>query len=560
MKDYLSEYELWQSNVTQKDLKSELDAMKYDNKRIEDAFYKTLEFGTAGLRGVMGAGTNRMNQYIIKQTTLAITKYLTKNGGDKKAVITYDSRINSEKFAHLTASIFASNNVKVYITNGCKPTPYLSFLVGLLKADVGINITSSHNPKEYNGYKVYDEQGCQIGEEVAEEISEIRECINPFEINEDDFDELKNLGKIEYVDDENENKYITTVLKQRVFKGDINNEIKIVYTALNGVGAPFAKRIFKEIGFSNAVYVQEQMEPNGNFTTCPYPNPELDDAISLAVQYAKKNNADYVLATDPDSDRLSVAYREKGTDNFRHLTGNEIGVLFAEFIFRNLKMQDKLPVNPVVVRSIVTTPWVDNIVKEYGGIVKETYTGFKNLCGEIRKLELNGEVDRAILAFEDACGYLKGSYVRDKDGVLACMLFMELLSEITHSNISIEDRLNEIKSRFGAYESKLYSVRFEGLDGEKQKNNILKHLRENEIETIGGQKVVKKIDFLNQTEYDLPASNVLKYIFESGDDLIIRPSGTEPLLKCYINIKGGNLERLDLICKDIKYIFTGENV
>ena len=555
---YLEKYELWQKNVCEKDLKNELDEMKNDAKRIEDAFYKTLEFGTAGLRGVMGAGTNRMNLYIIKQTTTAISKYLLLNGGDKKVVVTYDSRINSEKFARLTASVFASNGIKVYITNGCKPTPYLSFLVRAFKANAGVNVTSSHNPKEYNGYKVYDEHGCQIDENVAEQISKIRENISPFEVKEKDFESLKNAGKIEFVNEENENEYLKAVLNERIFDLKVNNGNKIVYTALNGVGAPFIKRVFNELGFSNVVYVEEQMEPNGNFTTCPYPNPELDDAISLALKYARENNADYVLANDPDSDRLSVAYRKKGEDGFKHLTGNEIGVLLTEFIFRNLKAQGKLPKKPVVVRSIVTTPWVDYIVKDFGGEVKETYTGFKNLCGEIRKLELDGEVNRAILAFEDACGYLKGSYVRDKDGVVAVMLFMELLSELKNSNITMEDRIEQIKSKYGAYESNLYSVRFEGVDGEKQKNQILKHLRETEIQMIGGQKVVKRIDFLNQKEYDLPKSNVLKFIFESGDDLIIRPSGTEPLLKCYVNIKGGGTDRLDKISEDINYIFNGK--
>lgn len=579
----MQKFEEWKSGVEDLQLKGQLMQMQEDEEEIVDAFYKDLEFGTAGLRGIMGVGTNRMNDYTIMQVTKAIADYLVNVKGlqKPKMVVTYDSRINSKKFAHITASVLAENGVKCYITNGCKPTPYLSFLVRVLGCDMGVNVTSSHNPKEYNGYKVYEQFGCQIGEQVASEISKIRNEINPFHLHFEQFDFYLSKGQIEFVKEEYEEQYINAVLKQslckrallgvkdkngenKLNKSNINvgsvekccykeaGQIKIVYSALNGVGEPFVTKVLGRIGINNLIYVEEQKAPNGNFETCPFPNPEKVEALSLALKYAKENDADLIIATDPDSDRLGVMAKDAKLGEFVQISGNDVGVLLCEYILSVRKERGDLVREPIVIRSIVTSPLVDEVVKAYGGKVVECLTGFKNIGGEIKKLEdLNREND-VVFAYEESCGYLKGTYVRDKDGVVASMLICELARKLKKQGKTIVDKLNEIKSIYGNYINQMLSVKFGGVEGEERKIKILSNLHKNPPKEIAGENVVKVIDFLKQNELDIPKADVIKLFLQSDDTIILRPSGTEPLIKCYITVK--NAENKKKMQDIIEYV------
>ena len=565
----LQRFEEWKSNVKDLQLSEQLKKMQGEEGKIVDAFYKDLEFGTAGLRGIMGVGTNRMNVYTVMQVTKAIADYLISVKGvqNPKMVVTYDSRINSKKFAHITASILAENGVKCFLTKGCKPTPYLSFLVRVLGCDMGVNITSSQNPKEYNGYKVYEQFGCQIGEEVANEISKIRNEINPFNLHFEQVDFYLEKGEIEFVNEEYEAKYLNAVLRQSLCKraklitegkceenkenkcninvesvgksckGDEDEKIKIVYSALNGVGEPFVTKVLGQIGINNLIYVEEQKEPNGNFETCPFPNPEKIEALSLALKYAKENDADIIIATDPDSDRLGVMAKDKNLGEFVQISGNDVGVLLCEYILSVRKERVNLVKEPIVIRSIVTSPLVDEVVKAYGGKVVECLTGFKNIGGEIKKLEDAEREEDVVFAYEESCGYLKGTYVRDKDGVLASMLICELARKLKKQGKTLVDKLNEVKSIYGNYINKTISVKFGGIEGEEEKNKILANLHKNPPKEIAGEKVIKVIDFLNQNELDIPKADVIKLFLQSNDTIILRPSGTEPLIKCYITVK-----------------------
>ncbi|MBQ8749357.1 MAG: phospho-sugar mutase [Clostridia bacterium] len=565
--DCINKYNFWIKYATDEDVLASLKQMGGNEKEIEDAFYRDLEFGTAGLRGIMGAGTNRMNIYTIIQTARAMGEYLnsvSENVGgcnsEKKIVITYDSRINSLKFAQITACVFADLGIKAYITKGCKPTPYLSFMVRELKCDMGVNVTCSHNPKEYNGFKVYENQGCQIGEDIANAILNIKDKINPFEIKVGNFDDYLNSGKIEYVDLASEDKYLQMVLNESlcIEENDAkNSNLKVVYTALNGVGESFVTRILNRIGFDDIIYVKEQIQPNGYFETCPYPNPEKIEALKLALEYARNNDADLIIATDPDSDRMGAVVKDNKTQEYVHLSGNEVGFLLCDYILRTRKEQGTLKFEPIVIRSIVTNPLVDEIVKAYGGKVIECLTGFKNIGGEIRKLELKGEDNKIAFSYEESCGYLKGTFERDKDGVSACMLICELARKLKKDNKTLIDRLNEIKQTYGAYLSKTISIRFEGASGEKVKNQILANLHTLPPKQLGGQKVVKVIDFLTQKILDIPQADVIKLILNEDDEVLIRPSGTEPLIKCYITIKNGEREeKLNKILEDINKILS----
>ncbi|MGN1227744.1 MAG: phospho-sugar mutase [Christensenellales bacterium] len=534
--NYLDKFNFWLNNAKDEDVVSSLKQMQGDAVQIESAFYKELEFGTAGLRGIMGAGTNRLNVYTIIQTTKAIATYVnTLKEYGASVVITYDSRINSERFAKVASCVLASNGIKAYLTNGCKPTPYLSYLVKNLSCNMGINITSSHNPKEYNGYKVYEENGCQIGEEVASIISNIKNEINPFEEEFKDFECLLSGGLIEYVDEELENSYINAVYGESLLKQVATNDLKVVYSALNGVGYSFVKRILEKIKQNNVILVSEQIEPNGNFTTCPYPNPEKIEAFSLALEYARGVNADLIFATDPDSDRLGVVVVQ-GND-FIKLSGNEVGLLLCDFILRTLKAKGELPSEPILIKSIVTSPLVDNIVKAYGGKVIQCYTGFKNIGNEIIKLEQKALAKNIVFAYEESCGYLKGTYAKDKDGIVASMLICELASELKVQGKTLCDRLNEIKAIYGNYENETISIKFDGVLGEKKKNEILSKIHNCPPKQIAGENIVKVVDFLNKNEYNLPSADVVKWYLQSGDEILIRPSGTEPLIKCYITVK-----------------------
>lgn len=531
MDKYLDLYKQWRKVATDKKVCESLLAMEGNAEEIKNAFYKDLEFGTGGMRSTMAAGTNRINVYTIQRATMGLAKFMLAHGKSSCAV-TYDSRLNSKDFAEVTASTLASLGIKVYLTKGCMPTPFLSYIVRYYKCGGGVNVTASHNPSEYNGYKVYDEHGCQLTDKSANEVTEF---INNVEMFSAPITKVSDYlgGLIEYVDDAAEESY-----KRQVLAESLNNaaNIKVTYTPLNGVGYQIVPDVLGRIGVKDIAIVPEQSYPDGNFPTCPSPNPEKHEALTLAIALAKRENADIVIATDPDSDRLGTAVLHNG--EYVLLSGNEVGVLLCDYILSCRKQKGDLPQNPIVVKTIVTTAMIDVIAQKYGATVCDVLTGFKYIGDIINKLEAKGEQNRYLFGFEESCGYLKGSYVRDKDGVVASMLFAECAAFNKSKGLTLVDKLNQLYNEFGKFYQRTISYRFDGgASGEERKNKRLEQLRKNPPVSIGGHVVCDVCDFLTQTKYDLPKANVLRYTFENGSQLIVRPSGTEPLIKCYSIIR-----------------------
>ena len=527
--NYKQKYNLWLANVKDKQLLDELKQMT--DSQIEEAFTSDLSFGTAGLRGVMAAGTNRMNVYTIYKATEGVAQYMLANGM-KKCAITYDSRINSREFSEITAATLARRGIEVVITKECMPTPFLSFMVRELSCDTGVNVTASHNPCEYNGYKVYDNKGCQLLDAAANEVTSYIEKVDLFAQELPRFSDY--VGTlISYSNASLEDEYVDTVLKQGF--GKIDN-LCVVYTPLNGAGYRVVPNTLQSVGLTDLHVVPEQSKPDGNFTTCPYPNPEKAEALNLALSLAKEVNADVVIANDPDCDRLGVASKCAG--GYRQLSGNEVGVLLADFTLSQLVACKKLPTNPVLVKTIVTTPLTDAIAQNYGAKVIDVLTGFKYIGDVISKLEAQGKRSDFVFGFEESCGYLKGSYVRDKDGVIAALLIAQCAAYYKQLGLTLDDRLQQLYAQYGYYCEKSISYRFDGLQGEARKNELLANLRKDRLTQLGDSDIIDTCDFLTQNLYDLPVSNVLRYRSANGSQLIIRPSGTEPLIKCYVSVSG----------------------
>lgn len=554
MAEYREKFEEWKQNVDDGLVKASLAEMEGNEEEIESAFYKDLEFGTGGLRGIMSAGTDRMNIYTVKRATEGLAKYMLSQRLDSCAV-TYDSRLNSELFAKTAASTLASFGITVYITKKCMPTPFLSFATRYYGCGAGINVTASHNPCEYNGYKVYDASGCQLTDEAANKVTWFIENCKFFESGIADFGEFVG-KKIFYVDPCAEEAYIKSVLGESLCSA---NGIKIAYTPLNGVGYEIVPRVLEEAGVKkeDIFIVPEQSYPDGHFTTCPYPNPEKKEALSLAVKLAEEKGCDVVIATDPDSDRLGVAVLHNG--KMRQLSGNEVGVLLCDFILRERNAKGDLPENPVVVKTIVSTMLINAIAAKYNAVVKDVLTGFKYIGDAINKLESAGRESDYVFGFEESCGYLKGSYVRDKDGVVASMLFAECAASLKKQGKTLVDRLNETEKEFGAYSQLTVSYRFDGVSGAEKKKELLCALRTAPLKTLGGSEITDSCDFLSQTEFDLPRADVLRYNSADGSQLIIRPSGTEPLIKCYMFARGlqeDNEKRIDAMHKQLDALFA----
>ena len=531
MKEYLKKYNLWCEKVTDDKLLAELKAMT--EHEIEEAFSGELSFGTAGLRGVMTAGTARMNVYTVYRATEGLARYMDAHGLTSSA-ITYDSRNNSRLFSEVAAATLASHGIKVYITKECMPTPYLSYMVRELHCDTGVNVTASHNPAEYNGYKVYDSLGCQLLDDDANEVTTYIDSVDLFEKSLPKFADYEN-KLIHYTNADLENKYIERVLQERLSAEPLSS-LKVVYSPRNGAGYRVVPETLQRAGITNMQVVSEQAMPNGDFPTCPYPNPELPKTLTLAKELATASGADIVIANDPDCDRLGVAVKDGST--FRQLSGNEVGVLLTDYVLTRLSEQGKLPTDPVLVKTIVTTIMVDAIAKDYGAEVRDVLTGFKYIGNVIANLESVGQKDRYLFGFEESCGYLKGSYVRDKDGVIASLLIAECAAYHKKCGLTLLDRLNQLYQKYGYFYQKTESYRFEGLEGERIKNKLLASLRKSSLTKLGNSKVTETCDFLTQTTMDLPKADVLRYRSENGSQLIVRPSGTEPLIKCYITVKG----------------------
>ena len=509
---------------------------------IEDAFFRDLSFGTGGLRGVIGAGTNRMNIYTVAKASQGLTNYLKQKFSSPSVVIGYDSRIKSDLFAKKAASVFAANGIQVHIWPELMPVPAVSYAVRYLHASAGIMITASHNPAKYNGYKVYGADGCQITTEAAAAILTEIEKVDIFDdIKSDDFEDLLSAGKIKYIDEDVYTAYIEEVKKQSVLAEKIDRDVAIVYSPLNGTGLKPVTEVLGDTGFTNITVVAEQEKPDGNFPTCPYPNPEIHEAMELGLQYCERTGADLLLATDPDCDRCGIAV--KGPEGYQLLTGNEVGLLLLDFICSQRLQNHTMPDHPVFVKTIVTTDLAERIAGHYGVQTINVLTGFKFIGEVIGRLEEQGRKNDYICGFEESYGYLTGDYVRDKDGVNASFMICEMYAYYRSKGISLLEKLDELYRTYGYCMNTLHSYEFDGPAGMKKMQQIMADCRAGVTE-MGGKKVEKCLDYLTGID-GLPKSDVLKFILEDGSSVVIRPSGTEPKLKVYVSVVGEGKDRAD---------------
>lgn len=536
-----SRYNSWLENATMDiDLIKELKQM--DENQIEDAFYKDLEFGTGGLRGVIGAGSNRMNVYTVMKASQGLANYILNHyeKNNRSVAISRDSRLKSDLFSTVASQVFAANEIKVYIYPYISPVPTLSYATRYLKTSAGIMITASHNPSKYNGYKVYGNDGCQIANDVADEVLSNIKNIDEFkDVKYMSFDEGFEKGLISYIKPSVLSSFIDKVKSQSLLGNEkINKDVSIVYSPLNGTGLIPVTRALKEMGYTNITVVKEQEFPNGYFPTCPYPNPEIQEAMALGMQYAKNVNADLLLATDPDCDRVGIAVKDKD-GNFRLFSGNETGTLLVDYICSRRLSLHKMPKNPVLVKTIVTTTLAKKVAQSYGVKTIDVLTGFKYIGDQIHLLEEKHQEDSYIFGFEESYGVLSGTYVRDKDAVNGATLIVEMFAYYKNLGISLIDKLNEIYQKFGYTLNTLYSFEFDGISGFNKMQDIMKEFR-NGISSIGEFKIEKSIDYLQGID-NLPKSNVIKFIIDDDTYFIVRPSGTEPKLKTYLSVSKNDL-------------------
>lgn len=539
--NYTEEYGRWLTSATEdEDVVQELKDM--DDAKIEDAFYRNLAFGTGGLRGVIGAGTNRMNIYTVAKASQGLADYLIRMYGETASVsIGFDSRIKSDLFAKVAASVFAANGVKVHIWPELNPVPTVSFATRYLHTSAGVMITASHNPSKYNGYKVYGTDGCQITTEAAEEILAEIEKLDIFaDVKKIAFEDAVNEGKIAYISDEVLTAFIKEVKAQSVLFGEnVNKDVAIVYSPLNGTGLKPVTRVLKEMGYTNICIVKEQEQPDGNFPTCPYPNPEIKEAMALGMEYAKNCNADLLLATDPDCDRVGIAVKDKNGE-YVLLSGNETGMLLLDYICSQRAKHGKMPNDPVMIKTIVTMDMGEQIANNYGVKTVNVLTGFKFIGEQIGLLEKQEKEDSYIFGFEESYGYLSGGYVRDKDAVDGAYLICEMFSYYSTKGISLLDKLNELFDTYGYCLNTLHSYEFEGSVGFAKMQEIMKRFRDG-VESFGGRKIEKVLDYSEGLD-GLPKSDVLKYLMEGNCSVVVRPSGTEPKLKTYISVSAATKE------------------
>lgn len=542
---YQKEYQLWLEKATMdEDIVNELKSM--DEGQIEDSFYRNLAFGTGGLRGIIGAGTNRMNVYTVAKASQGLVDYLIKSFTTPSVVIGYDSRIKSDVFAKVAASVFAENSIRVHIWPTLLPVSMVSYAVRYLHASAGVMITASHNPSKYNGYKVYDADGCQITTEAAAEILAEIEKLDVFnDVKMGNFETGVMTGQVTYIPDEVLTAFIEEVKNQSVLFGEeVNKDVAIVYSPLNGTGLVPITRTLKEMGYSNVTVVKEQEKPDGNFPTCPYPNPEIKEAMALGMEYARKCNADLLLATDPDCDRVGIAVKNKAGE-YELLTGNQVGVLLLDYICRQRIKHGKMPDDPVMVKTIVTMDMGEQIASHYGLRTVNVLTGFKFIGEQIGLLEKQGRVDSYIFGFEESYGYLTGSYVRDKDGVDGAYMICEMFSYYTTCGVNLLEKLEELYKTYGYCMNTLHSYEFDGSAGFAKMQAIMQVFRGG-ITEFGGKRVVKVLDYAVGLD-GLPKSNVLKFFLEDNCSIVVRPSGTEPKLKVYISVSAGNKEEAEIV-------------
>ena len=553
--DIKKEYERWLANATaDADVAAELKTL--DDAKVEDAFYRDLAFGTGGLRGVIGAGTNRMNIYTVAKASQGLADYLKKNFAEPSVAIGYDSRIKSDVFAKVAAGVFAANGVKVNIWPVLMPVPTVSFATRYLHTSAGVMVTASHNPGKYNGYKVYGADGCQITTEAAAEILAEIEKLDIFaDVKTSDFEAGVTSGNIQYIPDEVYTAFVNEVKNQSVLFGEeVNKDVAIVYSPLNGTGLKPVTRTLKEMGYTNITVVKEQEQPDGNFPTCPYPNPEIREAMKLAIEKTIATGADMCVATDPDCDRIGAGVRQGDTVTL--ISGNDMGVLLLDYVCSHRKAQKgELP--PVAVKTIVTTEMAVPICKKYGVELRNVLTGFKFIGEQIGLLEKEGHTERYIFGFEESYGYLSGTSVRDKDAVNAAVLVCEMAANYKAQGLTLLDKLEQLREEFGFYAQRLLTFQYEGESGAAKMADIMRKLRA-PLDTFQDAHfpTATRIDYQND-ETGLPKSDVLSFALADGSKIIVRPSGTEPKLKAYLFARGENQAAAEKVLDELETLMNG---
>ncbi|MFL8712025.1 phospho-sugar mutase [Clostridioides sp. GD02377] len=562
--DYKNNYEMWlNSPYFDEQTKNELLSIKDDEKEIQDRFYKNLEFGTGGLRGIIGAGTNRINIYTVRRATLGVLNYIIKTQGEegkqKGIVIAHDSRYMSREFCIEVAKTLSTYGVKAYIFEELKPTPELSFAVRYLKCAMGVVITASHNPKEYNGYKVYDSEGGQICIDMANDIiAEVNKIDDYSVIKSLDFKEALSKNLITILDNEVDDEFIKAVKKQALRQNIINEygkKLKIIYTPIHGTGNKPVRRVLNECGFENVMVVKEQELPDSNFSTVKYPNPEEKSVFNIAIEMAKSNNTDLVIGTDPDCDRVGVVVKDSSGE-YIVLNGNQVGSLLVRYIIESLVEENKLPKNnPTIIKTIVTSELGAKIAKAYNVDCLNTLTGFKFIGEKIKEFEESN--DRSfIMGYEESYGYLIGTHARDKDGVVSSLMICEMAAYYSSKGMNLYEAMIDTYNKFGYYKEELKSVTLKGIDGIKKIKEMMLYFRSVKIDNVADVKVDKILDYKDGVD-DLPKSDVLKFLLEDGSWIAIRPSGTEPKIKFYFGANSDNQEDVELKLKNlISYILN----
>ena len=537
------EYKRWKNtDLIDPDLNAELNQIEGDEEAIKDRFAVALKFGTAGLRGTLGAGTNRMNIWVVRQATQGVADWVKTEGGNQTVAISYDSRLKSWDFAKEAAGVLAANGIKVRIYDALMPVPALSFATRYYKCNAGIMITASHNPAQYNGYKAYGPDGCQMTDDAA---AVVYDSIQKTDVLTGakfmSFAEGVEQGLIKFVGDDCKEAFYAAIEDRQVRPGLAKTAgLKLVYSPLNGTGLIPVTRVLKDMGITDITIVPEQEYPNGYFTTCSYPNPEIFEALEKGLELAKETGADLMLATDPDADRVGIAMKCPD-GSYELVSGNEMGVLLLDYIASSRIENGTMPKNAVAVKSLVSTPLANEVAKHYDVELRETLTGFKWIGDQIARLEADGEVDRFIFGFEESYGYLAGPYVRDKDAVVASMLICEMAAYYRSIGSSIKEHLEEIYKQYGRFLNEIDSFSFPGLSGMDTMSGIMDSLRKNPLSEIAGTKVAEFIDYEDTASTGLPKSNVLRFNLENGETVIVRPSGTEPKIKIYYTTKGADL-------------------
>ncbi len=540
---YQDEYKKWLSaDLEDPDLRVEMLRIRDNDDEIKDRFAAALKFGTAGLRGVLGAGTNRMNIYVVRQATQGLANWVKTQGGSQTVAVSYDSRIKSDVFAKTAAGVLAANGIHVRIYDCLNPVPALSFATRYYQCNAGIMVTASHNPSKYNGYKAYGPDGCQLTDDAAAVIyAEIQEIDVLNGANFMSFSEGVEQGLIRFVGDDCRAAFYEAIEACQIRPGlCAQADLDLVYSPLNGSGLTPVTTVLKDIGISDVTIVPEQEYPNGYFTTCSYPNPEIYDALKMGLTLAEDSGADLMLATDPDADRVGIAMKCPD-GSYELVNGNEMGVLLLDYICAGRIEKGTMPANPVAVKSVVSTPLADAVAAHYGVEMRSVLTGFKWIGDQILQLEEAGETDRFIFGFEESYGYLAGSYVRDKDAVVTSMLICEMAAYYRSIGSSVKQRLEEIYSQYGRYLNEVDSYEFPGLTGMDKMAAIMQDFRENAPKEFAGHQVVKVTDYEDTAATGLPASNVLIYALDDGATIVVRPSGTEPKIKTYFTTLGKDL-------------------